>query len=336
MFYFNYVPVDEKSAEFMLRVYETVYSLVEYAKTIYGSYAYDVLDKSFFHVLDNYRSDKGDLRHYSIAIVKTIGLGRYSKEVEHEITLLSGLDSNAIKDTSTNPLEIISNEDYSDDMQECINYLVPFFVKDFKFFCTSRREDRKLSYKGIFSKFDYDVVGRCMKYLVSKYKEDISSLYDFKSDCHMRSFTDERIAKSVDSAVAFEGVLNDVILYKCKQRCKRFFYTVDIEELIYNIDKVVYQSGVLHRVVEQKDIYLTLSGNIVIGKKECLSELENSVIGSIFARLPSVKLVNYENGVLIIASAKSDMCGLTLDSYGFKFPVQFNSAVAKKIGVIKC
>lgn len=336
MFYFNYVSVDETSADFMLRVYETVYSLVEYAKTIYGSYAYDVLDKSFFHVLSNYRSDKGDLRHYSISIVKTIGLGRYSKEVEHEITLLSELDSNAIKDTKTNPLEIISNEDYSDDMQECVKYLVPFFAKDFKFFCTSRREDRKLSYKGIFSKFDYDVVGKSMKYLVNKYKDDMSSLYSYKSDCHMRSFTDERIVKCKDESVVFEGLLNDVVLYKCKQRCKRFFYNVEVEELVNNIDKVLYQSGVLRRVVEQNDVYLTLSGSIVIGKEECLKEIKNSIMGSIFARLPNVKFVEYKEGVLILSSARSDMCGLTLDSYGYKFPIQFNSMVSKKIGVIKC
>lgn len=336
MYYFDYVKdVDASKA---LKIYETVNGLKGYAMSIYKGLWEDALDKAFFHIIDNYDESSGDLEHYATKIVGTILLNKYAHEVEHETSLTTALDQKSLEEVGKNPLDIIMlKEDttQSSDLDRCMEYLIPMFVRDFKFFKTKKSSDRKLSYSGLFQKFSERTVASAMISLVDKYGEDMEYIYNLSKNCRMRSYPDDRYLKSIDSSIEYLGVFNNVLLYKCLSRkVKKLFYSFNIRENVTTLIDVFYSSedSIGKRIIGSSEVYCTLSGKVVTSPDELYDCIERDIVGSLLAKMPHFKVVQYEKGEkLILSSPKDTSYGLVLDVFGKEFSTGIRKIVSKRV-----
>lgn len=337
MYYFDYVKdVDASKA---LKIYETVNGLKGYAMSIYKSLWEDALDKAFFHILDNYDESSGDLEHYATKIVGTILLNKYAHEVEHETSLTTALDQKSLdEEVGKNPLDILmSKEDttQSSDLDRCIEYLIPMFVVDYKFFKTKKSSDRKLSYNGLFQKFSERTVASAMISLVDKYGDDMEYIYELSKNCRMRSYQDDRYLKSMDTSVEYLGVFNNILLYKCLSRkVKKIFYSFNIRENVTTLIDVFYSSdnSIGKRTVGNVEVYCTLSGKVVTSPEELYACIERDVVGSMLAKMSHFKVVQYEKGEkMILSSPKDTTYGLVLDIFGKEFSTDIKKIVSKRV-----
>lgn len=337
MNYFKYVKSFDVNR--VLRIYHEVRKLKGYAMTIYKNLWEDALDKSFFHILDNFDEESGgDLEHYATKVVGTILLNKYHHEIEHDITLENAMDQKSLNETSNNPLNVLlkgEEEKRVEDLRVCIDYLTPMFVKDYKFFLTSRSEFRKCEYTGLFEKFSADVIKRTMQYFSEKYGEAMTELDEFKKTCRYRCFPSDRYKDSLDENIEYEGMFNGTVLYSTQiKKYSRIFYKLDISELLdYVIDSFFLPESNTHKTkVEGKDVYCTLSGQIVLGVEELRETLENEIVGAILAKISSLKVVNYNRGEDIILSSTRDInVGWNFDFFGEELVIEFKRVTAKKI-----
>lgn len=337
MYYFDYVKdVDASRA---LSIYEAVNELKGYAMAIYKSLWEDALDKAFFHILDNYDESSGDLEHYATKIVGTILLNKYAHEIEHETSLSNALDQKSLNgDVENNPLDIVTSKEEierSSDLDRCIEYLIPMFVKDYKFFKTKKASDRKLSYNGLFQKFSERTVASAMISLVDRYGKDMDDLYELCKSCRMRAYPEDRYLKSMDATVEYLGVFNNILLYKCLSRkVKKVFYSFNIRENVTTLIDVFYSSedAIGKRVIGSLEVYCTLSGKIVTSPDELYDCIERDIVGSMLAKMSHLKVVQYEKGEkLIMSSPKDTACGLVLDVFGKEFSTDINKVVSKRV-----
>lgn len=337
MKYFDYVKSFD--TERTIRIYQEVRKLKGYAMAIYKSLWEDALDKSFFHILDNFDDESGgDLEHYATKVVGTILLNKYSHEIEHEITLMNAMDQKSLKETSNNPLNIVvGNEEDKriEDLKLCIQYLTPMFVKDYKFFLTKRPEYRKCEYNGLFEKFSADVINRTMSYFSKNYGDTMNDLDEFKKSCRYRSFSDERYKASIDENITYLGTVRGTVLYSCPiKKYSRIFYEVDLNELLwYIIEEFFISEKNSHKTkVEGEDVYCSLSGQIVMGTDELFLALENEVVGAILAKMSTLKVVHYDRGNRILLSSTREInVGLPMDFFGEEFIIEFKRVTAKKV-----
>lgn len=330
-------------------IQDTVEKLKPYATSIYKSLWQDALDAAFFHIINHFdfsisEDDDEDLDEklyrYSTKVVGTILLGKYNHEIEHEISLINGMDKESIcAETKTNPLSIlIENEDLlvSQDIQQCVDYLVPYFIKDYRFFKTQKPDRRKYSYTELFQKFTPSVIGSAMRYLLNKYSDIMDSVYAKISNSRYRMFASDRYKKNLDSSIKYRGYVHNTVIYQALNRVKgsKYFYHFDIKGIITNILEEYYsvenEGGCF--VVENVKGYISFSGAITFSKEELQKYIEYELIGTILARISHLKVVVYQEGkYMIFSSPKQDECGIICELFNTKYKIGFKKLVSKRI-----
>lgn len=333
MDYFRYT--EGISIQTMMDVFLTVQGLEKYAMTIYKGAWKDALDAAFFHIIHNYKSELGtDLEHYATTVVRTINLGKYNKEIEHDISLTTALDKKSTEDLSSSPLEILieKEDEVLQSENDCREFLTPYFIHDYKFFKSRKSEDRKLSYKDLFKKFPASIISNTMNYLVKKYSEDMERILNICKSSHFRKFASDRYVKSMDTAVEYLGELNGIVMYhqSTTKQCKYFYY-LDIEDLVTQIIDIYYQDGSHSVVVEDMEVYCDLSGDLVTGIEELRECLETELVGAVLARFPRLKVVKYEKGKnILLTSPKKDDSSCIITIFDKNLTIHFKRVIAKK------
>lgn len=333
MEYFKYT--DKLDIQRMLKIYDVVVGLTAYAKSIYKSLYKDALDKAFFHILDKYDENLGELEHYATKVVSKILLGKYSHEIEHDIALETGMNALSFKDSDSNPLNVyIDKEEYKDcsSFHKCVDFLSERFIYDYKLFISQKSENRKCSYEGLFSMFQSDIVILAMRYLIENYGAEMERLGEISKNCRYRSFDCNRYKKSLDPNVDYLGMFNGTVLYSTDKRSLRYFFLFDIKETVDNIVSTYYrEDSKLIAKVEKYTAYCTLSGKIVTSIKDLKVELENEIVGAILAKLPYFNVVAYERGREVIFSSSREFVLFSLYLWGNEYEVNFKRLTSKRV-----
>lgn len=333
MEYFRYA--DSLDSAMLMNIYTTVRGLENYAKSIYKGLWEDALDEAFFHIIRHYNSDFGaDLEHYATKVIRTIKLNKYSKEIEHDTALTTALDKKSIEDSNGSPLEILleKEEEILKSEKDCREYLTPYFIHDYKFFKSRKSEDRKLSYKDLFKKFTAETISNTMFYLVNTYQEGMERMLQLCRSCHFRKFPADRYLKSMDTVVEYLGELNGIVMYhQMATKQFKYFYYLNIEELINNLVDVFYCDSSHSLVVEGLEVYCDLSGTLVIGIEELKDCLESELVGAILARVSRLKVVKYEKGKsILLTSPKKDDRDIIFEIFQRNVTIHLRRVVAKK------
>jgi hypothetical protein len=337
--YFKYTKKDNLNIYSVEEIYKVVWSLKSYAIAIYKGLWQDALDAAFFHIMQHYDDSRGDLDHYATRVVGTIMLNKYNHEIEHDISLTTAMDSKSVREeVSTNPIEILLEgySDISDDFEQCVSFLVPYFIKDFKFFESKRPDLRKLSYTELFQKFSTPVISSAMDYLLKKYGKALRALYDLSKDCKYRKYSSDRYKKGLDTLIEYHGIVNDILIYKSlsKVKVKRSFFYFDIFQTINHIIRLFYSNDRFGCMIEVEGVkvYCSLSGYITTSLDELKSVLEDEIIGSLLGKLSYLRVVVYERGKSIIfSSPKEEDCVLILEMFGIDYRFSFQKIVAKRL-----
>ena len=319
-----------------MQIFDAVQGLKGYAAKIYKGSWEDALDSSFFHVLRNYNKESGgELEHYATKVVNTILLGKYKNEITHEVSLETGMNQVSMDATYQNPMNILisDEEEVSEDLMSCIHYLLPSFIEDYKFFKTRRSEDRKLSYKGLFSLYSSGTIVQAMDYMVKNYGQAVEELLAVKRNCHFRNFSADRYKNSLDTSIEYDCVLNNVLLYKkVSGRALKKFYFLNIRENITRLIEKFYTTNERKKTLGDITFYCSLSGNIVSSIDELYDTLEREIVGTVLARSQNMKVAVYEHNENMIVTASRDLeDGLILRIFDEDFPIVFKKIISKCI-----
>lgn len=323
---------DKKSLAETYRIYKAVQDLKPYAISKYKSWWEDALDEAFFHILENYDSSKGDLENYATRVVGTIFLNRTRKEVASNETTLLTLDLQEA-DNFDVPEEVSHDDNKSSDLSQCIFDTIPYFVKDFKFFVSSNTKDRRLNYSKLVNKYTYYTINSAKEFLLGKYSDDILRLVQISKSIPLKSFSDDRYLKSTDSGLTYKGSLNGIaIVERCKGSHSKKIYRLDIKNLKDLLVDLFYDVDGCGRVsVEGIDVYVSISGNIVVGKDSLMSTLESELVGSVLSRT-SLKVVNYLKGdELLLSSTRDNQGDISIPMFGKDIIVGFDRVVSKEV-----
>ena len=156
MDYFSHALALKRSNPYLAyRAYHLLYEtdLRWYARKIYNSRAEDALDAAYIHILRNYDDDKGDLEHYATTVVGTINLGVYKNEIVHDEVTELALNQTAYEAGGNDPYDIImSRGDNTDSssVDKCVEYMLPYMIRDFRFFKSKKAVDRTLCYSELY------------------------------------------------------------------------------------------------------------------------------------------------------------------------------------------
>lgn len=327
MNYFNYAL--DCTPDKALRVYSVVWGLKSYARSIYRDLWEDALDMSFFHIIKNFNEESGgDLEHYATKVVGKILLNKYAHEIEHETSLQIELDNKSVEEGA---LAEVQPSISSTNVKDCVNYLFPMFILDWVFFKTQKPEFRKLSYEGLFEKFSESTVAKSMKYLVSKYNDELEELYNLRKECHYRNFPEDRYKSDLDETVEYISTFNGVVLLKqiSGTKSKKNYYDIDLVGTINDIITELYtnENGYARKIGSCM-VYCTLSGRLVLTKEELLKALETELVGAILAR-NRVKVVAYEKGKSLLISSSKELDDVYLTIKDLDFSIRKKRMIAK-------
>jgi len=317
-----------------LLIHQALADLKGYAISCHKGLWEEALNLSYFHIMEHFDWDREvDLSHYATKIVRTIIIGKDSKETGEEVTLLTAMDKKSFQDNSYNPSEILipsGLDSVSLDLEECMDYLVPMFVQDYKFFKSKKAEDRTLSYTGLFQKFsDYTVLAS-MQELVAQHGDAMEYLTDLKNKCHFRNFPKDRYKNDLDETIEYRCMFKDVLIYKrISGRASRKFYHIDLEEVLLCLVERFYLSK-LTRTIRGVHVYCSLSGNLILNEQELVESLEREMVGAILARTQGTKVICYEEGKnLVISSSKDLLEGITFSIIGENFAIEVEQLVSR-------
>lgn len=332
MRFFKYLSF--KSPKELYDIFNVVQSLAPYAKSKYGSNYEDALDASYEHIIKNYNSSKGELKNYATKVVGTIWLNNYKKEIASDEQTRISLDIKTAKEFVNTALVGVDEEDTkSGNINSCINDMVEFFVKDFKFFVTTNSRYKKLDYSEILEKYTSESILGAMKYLNKTYSKDIEKFINYSKTSSIRNFDSDRYLKSKDTSLEYKGVLNDIVLLKRKQGSHiKKVYKVCMKKLIDMIMNLFYsdtQYGMI--VVANVPVYLTLSGKIVDSVDDLKYSLEKELVGSLLSRT-SLKVLHYDRGNdLYLSSTKDTQSDVVLPLFGKNVGIGFERVVVKEV-----
>ena len=321
MNYFSHAILLQKNNPYRSwQIYQVVYnsSLRYYAMKIYGAKYEDALDMAYRHILENYDEDKGELEHYATSVVGTINLGAYKKEISYDEMMNIVADKNAFKSNNGDPLDLfLESESKVPDkgVGECVKYLLPFFVKDFKFFKSRKSTDRTLVYSDLYNLFSVSTVMESINFMASKYTETVEKLYALKKKMKFRGYDGERYKKSLNMTVEYICELNGVILYKKeKGRTEKVLYEININEVLANVITMFYKDRLVMMVGEMP-VYISLSGKFIFELEELLETLENEIIGCILSRLSTLSILRYERGnsIILVSSNVLALSAINID-----------------------
>lgn len=337
MRYFAYVNVGQ-SPTVTYEIFQVIQQLTGYAKTIYKNHYEDVLDKAFFHILRNYEPESGDLEHYATSVVGTIGLGRYKNEITHDIALETAMDSKSIDSSAPDLADSYvktQEEILRKNLKNCIRFMVPLFVKDFNFFLSKKASDRTLDYSELFERFDAGVIQEAQEYLVEAYSSMMKNLTAESRLCKSKKIQKMKYLRSMDSSVNYRGLINGVVIYqKSKSQHNKIFYSLDFKECLTPLIQYLYYDGgaaINHVTLEGYEVFVSLSGNIVVGVDSLYEELEKEVLSILLGKIVSLKIVTYEEGVSVLLSCSREVNAVfDLEAFGKKSTINLKRRVSKR------
>lgn len=326
--------LSSKSPKELYDIFKIVQSLKPYAKSKYGNNFEDALDASYEHIIKNYDSSKGELRNYAIKVVGTIWLNSNKKELASDEQTRISLDVKTAKDFVNSSTEERMEEDLkSNNVNSCINDMVGFFVKDFKFFITTNSKYKKMDYSELRDKYTSESILSAMRYLNKTYSEEIGKFVAYSKQSSIRNFDENRYKKSIDTSLEYKGNLNDIILVKRKQGSHiKKVYKVSIEDTINKIMELFYSDtnyGMI--IVANIPVFLTLSGKIVDNVGDLKYSLEKELVGSLLSRT-SLKVLHYDRGnEILLSSTKDTQCDVVLPLFGKNVSINFERVVVKEV-----
>lgn len=327
-----------RSPKEMYDIFKVVQSLKYLAMKKYANNYEDALDMSYFHIVKNYDSSKGDLKNYAMKVVSTINLNSFKKESpdEKEQTDDSSSISNSkiAQDYINSNLEEVYEENFkSDNVDSCIKDMVSLFVKDFKFFVSSNAKYRKMDYKELFDNYSLDTILNAKNFLLDKYSSKIEKFISYSKVSSIRNFSEDRYLKSIDSSLEYKGNLNDIIMIKRKQGSHiKKVYRVSIENSINILLELFYRNTNYGKMfIEDIPIYTTLSGRVVDSIEALRYSLEKELVGSLLSRT-ALKVLNYDRGnEILLSSTKDTQSDVILSAFSKNISINFERLVVKEV-----
>ena len=311
MRYFDYAV--KSDAVLTYKIYQAVANCKQLAMAKYKANWEDALDTAYFHILENYDTSRGDLEHYAMSIVSTIYLNRFSKEVTSDVFLEMELGKCASKaDKISNPYNSILFEEedieHNNDLRSCIQYLLPYFIKDYELFYSRDGSTRKLKYTGLFEKFSSKIILEAVDTLSKRYYDEAKYLNTLSKSCHARDFDTDRYKSSLEKTLSYVGRIGDIV--KCKyiaNKRRKCIYRLDIDDLLGRVYTMFYDSdGVARRVIYEEVVYCSLSGKLLCSKEELFEVLEREIIGKVLSRRTNLKVLHYQKGVELLLTSSQD------------------------------
>ena len=338
MRYYKYVK--SQDSVFSFRVHKAVRACRPLAIAKYKSRWEDALDEAFFHVLNNFDDSKGSLESYALSIVGTIYLNKYSREVGSNMVYEIESDKKATKDTQIdNPYEdLLTNIeeediDYEGEVQACIQYLLPYFVKDFNLFKNMTVGSRKLKYSGLFEKYPYKVISEAVQRLAEGY-DDMVFLDFMSKECKIRSFNEEKLSSLMDPYLRYLGMVEDIV--KCENigsRRKKYAYLINLKDVISGFYSMFYgNGGVASRLIAGETVYCSLSGNLVFSRKKLAECINSEIMWYIFFVRPNLRILQYkEESSLLVSSSRVDEKMIEITVFNTKLYIPMKRMVIGKV-----
>lgn len=336
MNYFEYATTLKKSNPYKSwLVFQTLYnsSLKYYAMKIYGNRWEDALDAAYAHIVENFDTEKGELEHYATTVVGTINLGMYRHEISNDEVVELSLNELQAGDTSDDPQEVVLS--YVDPVEsstlaECIDYLLPYYIKDFKFFTTKKSSDRNYSYNELYRMFGDSVIVEAVNYLNDNCFDSCKSLYELKKSLKFRNYPPDRVYKSKVNSIKYLGECNGIVIYKKgSSKSAKAFYEINVQEVVSDIIKYFYR-GILNRSINGLNVNCSLSGQLICDYDELFNQLENEVLGCIVSKYQAVGVVNYvRNKSLLLVGSMSMTNTVTLNILSKEFVIKMKQKSAK-------
>lgn len=321
-------------------IFAVVQGLEPFAKKKYKGKWEDAIDATFMHVLRNYDENSGgNLEHYATSVMSKILLNSFKKETGSETQLLIESDKKAVQDEHlSNPEYILTEglDDRDDSLKDCIQYLIPRFLKDYEVWKKKQETDKSNheDYTGIFKKYKPAVIKRALDYLVANYYDDAVYLSQLAKGRKMRRFSKDRYKNSLDLELEYQGTLNGIVLVHFKnQRLRRVVYSVDIQGFINKlVDSFYKENSVCCKNIAGNNVYVTLSGYIAFGLEELKEQLETEIVGAIFARSVKLHCLHYDFGsMLLVTSSREIETSVFFDMFGSQVMLDFKRLVLKRV-----
>lgn len=348
MKYFGYSAGGRNSSQYQLaRIFNAVLKMENLAKARYGGRFQDALDAALFHIIENYDSSMDDsdenLEHYTASIVNTIYRNNGRREVLSDTVLDIESNNQVIRDMELeDPFEGIgvnTQVEFEKDVAECIELLLPNFLKDYELFKNRRASDRKMSYRGVYNRFSDAVINESVKRMSKEY-EGAKYLSELGKSCKLRTFAPDRYKASMDEAISFNGMINGIAVCTfTSSRVKRNVYMVHINDFIDEAINRFYtgEKAVGYRKICGHDIYCTLSGKEVDGEEKLRVAIENDIVGALLAKVVSLRVVDYKPGsYLLVSSSKPEEYGLVLHVFGSDVVLQMTRLTVRRVVLQEC
>lgn len=348
MKYFGYNLGGRNNSQYQLaRIFNAVQKMENLAKARYGGRFQDALDAALFHIIDNYDDSLDDsdenLEHYTASIVNTIYRNSGRREVLSETVLDIESSNQAIKDIEAlDPYENIginTEAEFEREVSECIDVLLPNFLKDYEVFKTRKSTDRKMNYRSVYNRFSDAVVNEAVKRMSTDY-EGAKYLSDLCKSCKLRTFSSDRYKASMDEAIRFSGMINGIAVCTfATSRVRRNVYMVHINDFIDEaIDRFYSEKNpVGYRKICGHDIYCTLSGKEVDGLQKLRESIENDIVGSLLAKVVNLRVVDYKAGsYLLVSSSKAEEYGLLFHVFGADVVLQMTRLTVRRVVLQEC
>lgn len=318
MEYFKYAKTLKNYSPYRSQlIYEAVYSqdMKYYAMKIYGGGYEDALDLAFQHVLENFDSEKGDLVNYTTTIVKTINLGAYRHEVSQAEVLDILSDKVAFNSNNGDPLNELLKEggnQISTEVSDCVSFMLPNYILDYKFFKTRKSTDRTQEYAELFKKFNANTIMEANQKLDELYELQVAEVYDIKRQMRFRSHEEGWYKKYLDPSIEYICERGGIIVYrknknKIGKASNKFFYELNIRDLVATILDRLYKTNLLRKRIGWVTVYCSLSGKLVLNEYELYDILERDLVGCILSKQQSLGVLKYEQGekIVLVSSRES-------------------------------
>ena len=348
MRYFEYSSRRNSSPYRLACIFNAVLKMENLAKARYGGRYQDALDAAFFHIVDNYdasmdEDNEDNLEHYAASVVNTIYRNTSRHEVLSETVLDIESGNQAIKDLEVeDPFSNISYNskmEFERDVADCIEELLPNFLKDYELFMGSKSAERKTNYHAIYSRFSDAVISESVKRMCSEY-DKAKHLADLCRECKLRTFAPDRYKSSLDEAIRFSGMVNGIaVCTVTSHRVKRNVYRVHIKEFVDDVIKRFYtgENSIGHRNICGHDIYCSLSGKEIEGEEALRDSIEYDAVGALLAKVVNLRVVDYEAGKrLLVSSSKPEEYGLVFQLFGTSVVLEISRLTVRRVVLQGC
>lgn len=347
MRYFEYSSRRNSSPFRLTCIFNAVQKMENLAKARYGGRYQDALDAAFFHIVDNYDESMDDnednLEHYAASVVNTIYRNSSRREVLSETVLDIESNNQAVKDVELvdpySHIDINSAADFERDVADCIEELLPNFLKDYELFMGHRTVERKTNYHSVYSRFSDSVISESVKRMCAEY-DKAKYLADLCRSCKLRTFSPDRYRASMDESIRYAGMVNGIsVCTLTSSRIKRNVYKVHIKEFVDEVINRFYtgENAVGYRNICGHDIYCTLSGKQVDGEEKLRASIESDAVGALLAKVVNLRVVDYEAGKrLLVSSSKSEEYGLVLQLFNTSVVLEITRLTVRRVVLQGC